>query len=249
MKVTDKITITNEDNMELMAQYPDNYFDLAIVDPPYGLGKRTTDGGSKRNSQTKFMDDIRRSNWDDAIPTDEYFKELLRVSKRQIIWGGNYFPYLWSKGCRGLITWDKMVYIPTMSQLEYAWYSEDKLPQLIKINNNDSNRTHPTQKPVDLYKWILDTYAVCRTCKNEHGYYEDVAGDGGSKMWQPCEDCYHEETETNGFKILDTHLGSGSIAIACHDYGFDLTACELDKEYFDKSITRIKNHVSQQKLF
>ena len=213
MKVTDKITITNEDNMQLMARYPDNHFDLAIVDPPYGLGKRTTDGGSKKNTQTKFMNDIRRSNWDDAIPKDKYFKELIRVSKKYIVWGGNYFPFLWSNGCRGLITWDKMVYIPTMSQIEYAFYSEDKLPKLVKINNNDSNRLHPTQKPVKLYEWLLMNYA--------------------------------KEND----KILDTHLGSGSIALACHNLKFELTACELDKEYFDSSIKRINNHVAQQRLF
>ncbi len=148
--------ISNEDNMVLMSRYEDNYFDLAIVDPPYGLGKRTTDGGSKKNTQTKFMDDIRRSNWDDTIPTDDYFNELFRVSKKQIIWGGNYFPYIWKNGCRGLITWDKMVYIPTMSQIEFAWYSEDKLPKLVKINNNDSNRLHPTQKPIEYLKGIIE---------------------------------------------------------------------------------------------
>jgi len=213
MQATDKIKLTNEDNMALMARYPDNYFDLAIVDPPYGLGKRTTDGGSKKNTQTKFMNDIRRSNWDDEIPKDEYFKELIRVSKRYIVWGGNYFPFLWSNGCRGLITWDKMVYIPTMSQIEYAFYSEDKLPKLVKINNNDSNRTHPTQKPVKLYEWLLDNYAK------------------------------------EGDKILDTHLGSGSIAIACHNRGFELTACELDKEYYDASIKRFKQQTAQTTMF
>ncbi len=210
MKVTDKITITNEDNMELMARYPDNHFDLAIVDPPYGLGKKTTSGGGGKNTQSEKWDD---HDWDNEIPTDDYFEELKRVSKRYIVWGGNYFPFLWSVGCRGLICWDKMVYIPTMSQIEYAFYSEDKLPKLVKINNNDSNRQHPTQKPVKLYEWILMNYA------NE------------------------------GDKILDTHLGSGSIAIACHNRGFDLTACELDKEYFDSSIKRINNHVAQQRLF
>ena len=209
MKVTDKITVTNEDNMELMSRYPDNYFDLAIVDPPYGLGKRTTDGGSKRNSNANFVN----HEWDNEIPTDDYFKELKRVSKKYIVWGGNYFPFLWSNGCRGLITWDKMVYIPTMSQVEYAFYSEDKLPKLVKINNTDSNRTHPTQKPVKLYEWLLMNYA--------------------------------KEND----KILDTHLGSGSIALACHNLGFELTACELDKDYFDASIKRINNHVSQQRLF
>ena len=209
MKVTDKIHITNEDNMELMARYPDNYFDLAIVDPPYGLGKRTTDGGGT-NSQIKFMDDIRRGNWDDKIPEYEYFLELFRVSKNQIIWGGNYFPL---PPTRTIICWEKVVMIPTMSQIEIAWTSFDSPARIIKINNTDKKRFHPTQKPQQLYKWLLDKYAKP----------ED--------------------------KILDTHLGSGSIAIACHDYGFELTACELDKEYYDKAIKRINNHILQQKLF
>ena len=203
------MTITNEDNMELMARYEDNYFDLAIVDPPYGLGKRTTGGGSKRNSNANFE----RHEWDNEIPTDAYFKELQRVSKEQIVWGGNYFPYLWKNGCRGFITWDKMVYIPTMSQIELAWYSKDKLPQLIKINNNDVNRFHPTQKPVKLYEWLLMNYAK------------------------------------EGDKILDTHLGSGSIAIACHNLGFELTACELDKEYYEEAMKRLRQHKAQQRLF
>ena len=203
-----EMNITNEDNMALMARYEDNHFDLAIVDPPYGLGDKTTKGGCERNSQVKFKE----HQWDDEIPTNEYFEELFRVSKEQIIWGGNYFPYIWKDGCRGLITWDKMVYIPTMSQIEYAWYSEDKLPKLVKINNTDKDRVHPTQKPIALYKWLLDKYAK------------------------------------QGDKILDTHLGSGSIAIACHDYGFDLTACELDKEYYDAAIKRINNHKKQLKL-
>jgi site-specific DNA-methyltransferase (adenine-specific) len=209
MKVTDKITITNEDNMLLMARYPDNYFDLAIVDPPYGLGKRTTSGGGGKNTQSKKWNN---HDWDNSIPNKEYFDELKRVSKNYIVWGGNYMLEHLSN-CRCFITWDKMVYIPTMSQIELALTSFDLLPQLVKINNNDLNRQHPTQKPVALYKWILDKY----TKEND--------------------------------KILDTHLGSGSIAIACHDYGFELTACELDKEYYDKAIQRIKNHTNQQKLF
>jgi len=201
--------ITNEDNMELMSRYPDNYFDLAIVDPPYGLGDITTKGGCNKNSQVKFKE----HEWDNNIPNDEYFTELQRVSKHQIIWGGNYFPFLWKKGCRGLITWDKMVYIPTMSQIEYAWYSKDKLPKLVKINNNDANRFHPTQKPVKLYEWLLMNYAK------------------------------------DGDKILDTHLGSGSIAIACHNLGFDLTACELDTDYYNAAIKRINEHKQQKRLF
>lgn len=192
-----------------MARYPDGYFELAIVDPPYGLGDKTTKGGCSKNSQVKFKE----HEWDNDIPNDEYFIELQRVSKHQIVWGGNYFSFLWKKGCRGLITWDKMVYIPTMSQIEYAWYSKDNLPKLVKINNNDINRLHPTQKPVKLYEWLLMNYAK------------------------------------EGDKILDTHLGSGSIAIACHNLGFDLTACELDAEYYNAAMKRIENHKAQQRLF
>lgn len=212
MKVTDKITITNEDNMELMSRYPDNYFDLAIVDPPYGIG---------------FDNKIREAkskSWDVSIPNDEYFKEVIRVSKNQIIWGGNYFPYLWKNGCKSFIFWDKDPSVETYSDGELAWSSFDipakrfywawnGLANGIKGRNKTDKTIHPTQKPVALYKWLLDKYAK------------------------------------QGDKILDTHLGSGSIAIACHDYGFELTACELDKEYYNKAIERITNHTKQQKLF
>jgi site-specific DNA-methyltransferase (adenine-specific) len=147
--------VFNEDCIEGMKRYPDNYFDLAVVDPPYGLGKRTTDGGGT-NSQIKFMDDIRRSNWDDKIPDAEYFSELFRVSKNQIIWGGNYFPL---PPTRTVICWEKVVMIPTMSQIEMAWTSFDSPARIIKINNTDKNRFHPTQKPTKLYDWIFHNYA------------------------------------------------------------------------------------------
>lgn len=201
-----ELTITNEDCMELMKRYDDNHFELAIVDPPYGLGKRTTDGGSDKNTQTRFMEDIRRTNWDDNIPVDEYFIELRRVSKNHIIWGGNYFNL--SK-YRTFIAWEKMTYPPTMSQVELAVTSFDSPARLIKINSNQLDRIHPTQKPVALYKWLLQNYA------------------------KP------------GDKILDTHLGSGSIAIACHYAGYDLTACELDTDYYSAAIQRIERETSQ----
>lgn len=202
------IQITNEDNMDLMKRYPDKYFDLAIVDPPYGLGNKTTQGGSKRNSNAKF----KSHEWDNSIPSEEYFNELKRVSKNYIVWGGNYMLEHLSN-CRCFITWDKMVFIPTMSRIELALTSFDKLPELVQINNNDPNRQHPTQKPVKLYEWILMNYAK------------------------------------QGDKILDTHLGSGSIAIACHNLGFDLTACELDTEYYNNALKRLQQHQAQLQMF
>jgi site-specific DNA-methyltransferase (adenine-specific) len=213
-KRKDMIKITNEDNMELMARYPDNYFDLAIVDPPYGIGidgqKKSINKNPKHNRKEHAQ-----KNWDNAIPTKEYFNELKRVSKNQIIWGANYFTeYL--KPTKAWIFWYKGQRDLTMSDGEMAWTSFDTVTRQFELNRASliaQNTFHPTEKPYKLYKWLLDKYAKP----------ED--------------------------KILDTHLGSGSIAIACHDYGFDLTACELDKEYFDKAMQRINNHVAQQKLF
>ena len=203
------INLYHGDCLEAMRLMDDNAYDLAIVDPPYGLGKKTTSGGVKRNSMPRFGN----HNWDNHIPKDEYFVQLIRVSKEQIIWGGNYFPFLWSNGCRGLITWDKMVYIPTMSQIEYAWYSKDNLPKLVKIDNTDPHRIHPTQKPVKLYEWLLDNYAK------------------------------------EGDKILDTHLGSGSIALACHNRGFSLDAWEIDQEYHTNAVKRFNQHKAQLTIF
>ena len=205
MKITDKITITNEDNMELMARYPDNYFDLALIDIPYGLGEKLTQGGTWASKYKKGDAD-----WD-VLPNQKFFNELFRVSKNQIIWGGNYADL---PPTRCFIIWDKVAQMDTMADCEFAWTSFDKNAKIFRhVRNTSEKRIHITQKPVALYKWLLDKYAK------------------------------------QGDKILDTHLGSGSIAIAAHDYGFDLTACELDKEYYDKAIQRIKNHVSQLKLF
>jgi site-specific DNA-methyltransferase (adenine-specific) len=204
------INLIHGDSLQALKGYADNHFDIAIVDPPYGLGKRTTDGGSKKNTQTKFMKDIRRTNWDDAVPTKEYFNELKRVSKNQIIWGGNYFEL---HSYRTFITWDKMTYVPTMSQVELAYTSFDSPARLIKINSNQIDRMHPTQKPVKLYKWLLENYT------NE------------------------------GDLILDTHLGSGSIAIACHYMKRNLIGYEIDKEYYDAACKRFKEQTSQQALW
>jgi site-specific DNA-methyltransferase (adenine-specific) len=216
------LTITNEDNMRLMARYPDNYFDLAIVDPPYGIGFGTFNRTNKTSNGTRVKaNKYKNDNWDDGIPNDEYFIELQRVSKNQIVWGGNYFPYLWRFGCKGFIFWYKGNPVPNFADGELAYTSFNKVAKQFDFRyyGNLQGKTsadikhHPTQKPIELYKWLLDNYAK------------------------------------EGDKILDTHLGSGSIAIACHDYGFDLTACELDKEYFDKAMERINNHRKQLTMF
>lgn len=240
MNITDKLIITNEDNMKLMARYPDNYFDLAIVDPPYGInadkmqmgsapnrkekgqysgtstavkikkGRLNSGGGHFKNKPLTTMN----CDWDNEIPSEEYFAELRRVSKNQVIWGGNYFPL---PPTRGIIAWDKKQAWDNFSQFELAWTSFDCPAKLISVSSrggsNDIAKIHPTQKPIKLYQYVLEKFAK------------------------------------KDFKILDTHLGSGSIAIACHDYDFELTACELDTDYYNAAVKRIKNHIGQQKLF
>lgn len=244
------IQITNECNMELMKRYPDNYFDLAIVDPPYGIGEagKGTIGRQlkKDGSYIKKIDSrngtaikVKPStyvikDWDKKSPNKEYFNELKRVSKNQIIWGANHFiEKIPLANSSSWVVWDKINGDTDFADCELAHTSFKTAVRLIRFmwsgfnqsqsianpelrhgdHSKKEKRIHPTQKPVALYKWILDKYAK------------------------------------QGDKILDTHLGSGSIAIACHDYGFDLTACELDKEYFDKAMQRINNHMSQTKLF
>lgn len=206
MKVTDRITITNEDNMDLMARYPDGYFDLAIVDPPYGIDVNKMNMGGRNTIKPTKKD------WDKGIPDAIYFDELFRVSKNQIIWGGGNYFHL--PATQYFAIWDKgeTIYGRDFAECEFAWVNKGGT-RIYKKNPNQPDRIHPTQKPISLYKWLLKNYA------------------------KP------------GYKILDTHLGSGSIAIACHDYGFELIACELDKEYYDKAIHRIKQHTAQLQLF
>jgi site-specific DNA-methyltransferase (adenine-specific) len=213
MKVTDKITITNEDNMQLMARYENNHFDLAIVDPPYGIGRFKKPSGSTRFNSSKLMQE-QGLTWDNK-PSDEYWKQLFRVSKNQIVWGANNFVMPPSEY---FCIWNKKQTVDNFATAEYAWVSMG-LKKPAKMfdygihKHNHTTKVHPTQKPIPLYEFLLDTYAK------------------------------------EGDKILDTHLGSGSIAIASHNLGFELTACELDKEYFDNSIKRINNHVSQLRIF
>tara|TARA_R110000824_G_scaffold12123_2_gene53233 strand:- start:39 stop:692 length:654 start_codon:yes stop_codon:yes gene_type:complete len=215
------INITNEDNMELMSRYNDNHFDLAIVDPPYGINESNNDDFGKKikNSATKKTN-YNKKDWDKKTPTKKYFKELLRVSKNQIIWGVNNYDYNFTSG---RIFWDKN--IPkdfySSSKGEIAFKSLGKSIDLIKITwngmiqydmKNKEIRIHPTQKPIKLYEFLLMSYAK------------------------------------EGDKILDTHLGSGSIALACHNLKYDLTACEIDKEYYESAIKRLKQHTAQLRI-
>lgn len=208
-KITDKITIYNDDCMDILKSLPDNSFDIALVDPPYWddnecVGTiRTT--GNKQESLALG-----------GKPTKEYFDELKRVSKHQIIFGANNFDYSF----KGFIVWDK-TNIPdefTLSKCEIASVS-DGLSRVAKIYRcssaakNGEKRFHPTSKPIDLYRWILMKYAK------------------------------------DGWKILDTHLGSGSSAIAAHELGFEFVGVEINEDYFNKTIKRIKNHAQQLKLF
>lgn len=203
------MNITNEDNMELMARYEDNHFDLAIVDPPYGIMDKIISGG-ETNRKIKIHKGLEKFN--DVVPNKKYFIELQRVSKNQIIWGGNYFVEHLSHS-RGWIVWDKKIAEGmSFAMCELAFTSFNKNAKIFR-KVTGTKVFHPTEKPIKLYEWLLMNYAK------------------------------------EGDKILDTHLGSGSIAIACHNLGFDLTACELDKEYYDAAMKRLHEHKLQTKLF
>lgn len=219
----DRIKLFNDDCMNIMKNYPDNYFDLAIVDPPYGINfgefnrtNKASDG--KRYKANKY----KNKDWDDAIPDDTYFTELFRVSQNQIVWGGNYFPCLWRYGCKGFVFWYKGNPVANFSDGELAWTSFDRVARQfdyryygnLEGKSQAANKIHPTQKPIALYKWIYKNYA---------------------------------KTE---FRILDTHLGSGSNAIASYDFGIaEFVGVELDKEYFEDAKKRIENHMAQINLF
>jgi len=207
------MTITNEDNIKLMARYEDNYFDLAIVDPPYGIERFKKGFGTTRFKMGKRTAK-NGIEWD-SKPSKEYWAELFRVSKNQIVWGANNFEMPPSEY---FCIWNKKQTVDNFATAEYAWVSMG-LKKPAKMfdygihKHNHTNKIHPTEKPVALYEWLLMNYAK------------------------------------EGDKILDTHLGSGSIAIACHNLGYDLTACELDKEYYESAIKRIEQHKQQIRMF
>jgi len=210
-----KINLYNEDCLQAMKAMQDNEYDLAIVDPPYGIDAvnslNTVTGGKKHTAK----------DWDKETPTKEYFDELFRVSKNQIIWGANYFMDKMPLPTKCWVVWDKNNGESSFADGELAWTSFDKNVSIIKSHwcgsaakwETGQNKIHPTQKPEKLYRWLLEKYAE------------------------------------KGNKILDTHLGSGSIANACWDMGYDLDAYEIDKEYYTKTCKRFEVHSKQMQLW
>lgn len=222
----------NMDCMEAMKEFPDNAFDLAVVDPPYGIGAdnfkngagASKDGGKLYSTAVKMKNRLNTGSgklknrllnqsdcgWDSEPPQKEYFNELFRVSKNQIIWGGNYFDL---PPTRGIIVWDKVQPWENFSQVELAWTSFNRPAALFKMCNTMSGKIHPTQKPIALYEWLLKKYAKV------------------------------------GDKILDTHLGSGSSRIAAYNMGFDFYGYEINKICFDLQEERFEKHTSQMNFF
>ena len=216
-----QISIYNEDCLQALKAMADKQFDLAIVDPPYGIGMDGTIGiGIGKEKGFTRKKEYTKKNWDKEVPSQEYFDELFRVSKNQIVWGANYFTkqlpviknyIFWHK--KGQSVDDKF----NDGEMAFASLGRTRMVDIwwngVGVINSGENKIHPTQKPVKLYKWLLENYA--------------------KKDW----------------KILDTHLGSGSIAIACWDMGYDLTAYEVDKEYYDNACKRLETHKAQLTLW
>ena len=212
----DGISLIHGDSLQALKSYGDNYFDVAIVDPPYGIGI----DGQKQSININNPKANRKAHdfkgWDNEIPTAEYFAELERVSKNQIIWGANYFVEHLHKGTKGWVVWYKGQEGLTMSDAELAYSSFDCATRVVKINRVEllkDGTIHPTQKPIKLYKWLLENYT------NENDL------------------------------ILDTHLGSGSIAIACHQMKRKLIGYEIDADYYQKACKRFEEQTRQTALW
>ena len=208
----DRLTLHHADCMEIMAQYPDKHFDLAVVDPPYGIGVNMNQG---RRAGDHIKHD--RKKWDTSEPKESYWLELCRVAKNKIIWGANNFP--WIPPHNGYLFWDKDITgTVQFSKGELAYVSSLGHMEIVKIRAQSGSETysdkiHPTQKPCKLYAWIYANYA------------------------------------TAGMKILDTHLGSGSNAIAAHYAGMEFVGCELDADYYEAACKRVYHETRQQELF
>lgn len=197
--------------MEYMSKVPDKHFDLAIVDPPYGIGM---DGVKNSRNNGKGRKGFDFKGWDGNIPDEKYFSELFRVSKNQVIWGANYMTRF-LPASMGWIFWDKGQRI-AQSDGELAFTSFQRALRVAEYGRHElavEGTIHPTQKPIKLYKWIYENYCI------------------------------------KEYKVLDTHLGSGSSAIAAHYFGCDFVGCEIDKDYFDAAQKRFKQLTAQTTIF
>lgn len=212
------VELLNIDCMDFMATCKDKQFQLSITDPPYGIN--IIESGQVGGEKCAKVSQYKKSQWDNSIPPAEYFNELRRISENQIIWGGNYMiEYLTNTSC--MLIWDKDN-TGNFADAEIAWTSFNSPVRIFKFRWNGmlqenmkdkETRIHPTQKPVQLYKWLLKNYS------------------------KPTD------------KIIDTHLGSGSSAIAAYDFGCDFVGCEIDKDYYDAAVKRFENYKLQMKLF
>ena len=203
------VELLNCDCLEYMATLDDNAFDLVISDPPYGININESIGRRKGDSHSGH----KKTYWDNEIPSAEYFKEIRRISKNQIVWGGNYMTeHLPPSPC--WILWDKgFSELVTFAQFEMAWTSFKTSAKKFDKNPNQANRIHPTQKPIKLYSWVMGKYSDCSQ------------------------------------RILDTHLGSGSSAIAAHYFGCDFVGCELDENYYKAACERFDRETRQIAMF
>lgn len=198
----------NLDCMDGMAQFPDKFFELAIVDPPYELERYKSNDGGNSKKITSFGGNT--SNWNNTKPSAKYFEELFRTSQNQIIWGANNFELPASEY---FIVWDKGQFMPSFARCEYAWTNRKIPAKIFEERSQDKFRIHPTQKPIALYKWLLSNYA------------------------KP------------GDKILDTHVGSASSLIACHQMGFEYWGFELDADYYKAATERLNKAKAQVDIF
>lgn len=199
------IRLTQEDCMATMSRFPDNYFDFAIVDPPYGILNKTKRGGDHKFNMKEY------TKWDKK-PDQTYFEELRRVSQNQIVWGGNYFGWLWNQSDfnKCFLIWDKNQpeSLNNFSMAEMAWTSLDKPSKIFHFSaRRNKGKIHPTQKPIELYSWLMNLFV------------------------EP------------GMRVLDTHLGSGTIGVACYRANVELFACEISKAYLDRAQQMIAEFV------
>lgn len=205
-----RVRIANDDCMEAMKRFPDNYFDLAVVDPPYGILNKTKRGGDRKFNMKEY------SKWD-IKPSLDYFEELKRVSKNQIVWGGNYFGSLWgeSEFNKCFLIWDKNQpeSLNNFSMAEMAWTSLDKPSKIFHYSvRRNRNKRHPTQKPIELYEWIFRLFS------------------------------------TPGMKILDTHLGSGTSAVAAARANLDFVGMEISPDYIEVALSLFNEFEPNSKI-